>query len=155
MTAEYTRFEGGIFGAPSNSNSNRMGFDLSNTFEAKVTDKDSTKVEPKKIMLLNNLNLSTGYDLNADGVNTLAWDPVRISGGTQFFDNKLNMNFGTTLDPYAIDNGGKRINVYNINNGGSFVQDDQRQLTMNYSISSRKDDKRQRKKQAKPTKRWS
>jgi hypothetical protein len=32
-----------------------MGFDLSNTFEAKVKDKDSTKVESKKIMLLNNL----------------------------------------------------------------------------------------------------
>jgi hypothetical protein len=30
------------------SNSNTLGFDLSNTFEAKVTDKDSTKVEPKK-----------------------------------------------------------------------------------------------------------
>lgn len=141
MTADYTRFEGGIFGAPSNSNSNRMGFDLSNTFEAKVTDKDSTKVEPKKIMLLNNLNLSTGYDLNADGVNTLAWDPVRISGGTQFFDNKLNMNFGTTLDPYAIDNGGKRINVYNINNGGSLFRMTSANLTMNYSISSKKDDK--------------
>jgi hypothetical protein len=30
------------------NNSNTLGFDLSNTFEAKVTDKDSTKVEPKK-----------------------------------------------------------------------------------------------------------
>jgi hypothetical protein len=29
------------------NNSNTLGFDLSN-FEAKVTDKDSTKVEPKK-----------------------------------------------------------------------------------------------------------
>lgn len=140
MTDEYTRFDGGIFGAPSNSNSNRMGFDLSNTFEAKVADKDSTKLEPKKIMLLNNLNLSTGYDLNADGINTLAWDPVRISGGTQFFDNKLNMNFGTTLDPYAIDNGGRRINVYNISNGGSLFRMTSANLTMNYSISSKKDE---------------
>jgi hypothetical protein len=48
MTKDYTRFEGGIFGAPQKSNSNILGFDLSNTFEAKVTDSDSTKVEPKK-----------------------------------------------------------------------------------------------------------
>lgn len=44
-----TRFEGGIFGSPGKSNSNNVGFSLSNTFEAKVTDKDSTKTEPKKI----------------------------------------------------------------------------------------------------------
>ncbi|WP_281336081.1 putative LPS assembly protein LptD [Flavobacterium eburneipallidum] len=139
--ATYTRFESGIFGAPGNSNSNRIGFNMSNTFEAKVTDKDSTKVEPKKIMLLNNLNISTNYDLNADGVNTLAWDPVRVSGGTQFFDNKLNMNFGATLDPYAIDNAGRRINTYNINNDGSLFRMTSANLTMNYSVSSKKDEK--------------
>jgi hypothetical protein len=45
---KYSRFESGIFGAPGLSNSNILGFDLSNTFEAKVRDSDSTKVEPKK-----------------------------------------------------------------------------------------------------------
>jgi hypothetical protein len=35
------------FGAPGISNSNIVGFDLS-TFEAKVTDRDSTKVAPKR-----------------------------------------------------------------------------------------------------------
>jgi hypothetical protein len=36
------------FWAPGISNSNIVGFDLSNTFEAKVTDRDSTKVAPKR-----------------------------------------------------------------------------------------------------------
>ncbi|MES2573881.1 MAG: putative LPS assembly protein LptD [Bacteroidota bacterium] len=139
MTKDYTRFEGGIFGVPGNSNSNRLGFNINNTFEAKVTDRDSTNVEPKKIMLLNNLNLSTGYDLNADGITSLAWDPVRVSGGTNFFNNKMNVNFGTTLDPYAIDNAGKRINVYNIDNGGSLFRMTSANMTMNYSISSKKE----------------
>lgn len=140
MVKEYTRFEGGVFGAPGNTYSSRLGFNLSNTFEAKVRDRDSTKVEPKKIMLLNNLNLSTGYDLNADGVHTLAWDPVRVSGGTNFFDNQMNVNFGTTLDPYAINNSGNRINVYNINNGGSLFRMTSANMTMNYSLSSNKED---------------
>jgi lipopolysaccharide assembly outer membrane protein LptD (OstA) len=140
MTDEYTRFEGGIFGAPGNTNSNRIGFDLSNTFEAKVADKDSTKLEAKKMMLLNNLNLSTNYDLNADGVTTLAWEPLRVSGGTQLFENKMNVNFGTTLDPYAIDNSGKRINVFNINNGGSLFRMTSANMTLNYSITSKKDE---------------
>lgn len=137
MRKDYTRFEGGIFGVPGNTNSNFLGFNLSNTFEAKVTDKDSTKTEPKKIMLLNNLNFSTSYDLNADGVTTLAWTPVRVSGGTQLFEDKMNANFGMTLDPYAIDNSGKRINVYNINNGGSLFRMTSANLTLNYSISSK------------------
>jgi hypothetical protein len=137
MTKDYTRFEGGIFGAPGNTNSNILGFDLSNTFEAKVTDRDSTKTEAKKIMLLNNLNLSTSYNLNADGVTTLAWAPVRVSGGTQLFDNKMNANFGMTLDPYAIDNSGKPINVFNINNGGSLFRMTSANMTLNYSISSK------------------
>lgn len=137
MTKDYTRFEGGIFGAPGNTNSNMLGFDLSNTFEAKVTDKDSTKVEAKKIMLLNNLNFSTSYDMNANGTTSLAWAPVRVSGGTQLFDDKMNVNFGTTLDPYAIDNSGKRMNVYNINNGGSLFRMTSANMTLNYSISSK------------------
>ena len=139
MTKEYTRFEGGIFGAPGNSNSNILGFDLSNTFEAKVTDKDSTKVEAKKIMLLNNLNMSTSYDVNADGKTTLAWAPVRVSGGTTLFKDKMNVNFGTTLDPYAIDNAGTRINVFNINNGGSLFRMTSANMTLNYSLSSKND----------------
>ena len=146
MTKEYTRFERGIFGAPGNSNSNTLGFDLSNTFEAKVTDKDSTKVEAKKIMLLNNLNLSTSYDLNADGKTTLAWAPVRVSGGTMLFEDKMNVNFGTTLDPYAIDNSGNRINVYNINNGGSLFRMTSANMTLNYSISSKKEGEDKKKK---------
>ena len=137
MDKRYTRFENGIFGAPGLNNSNNLGFDLSNTFEAKVTDQDSTKTEPKKIMLLNNLNLSTSYNLDADGVNSLAFSPVRLSGGTQIFNNKMNVNFGATLDPYAIDNSGRRINKFNIDNGGSLFRMTSSNMTINYSVSSK------------------
>ena len=143
INKQYTRFENGIFGAPGLNNSNTLGFDLSNTFEAKVTDKDSTKVEPKKIMLLNNLNLSTSYNLDADGVTSLAFSPIRVSGGTTLLDNKMNVNFGATLDPYAIDNSGNRINIFNIDNGGSLFRMTSSNMTLNYSLSSKgKDDKK-------------
>jgi len=141
--SSYSRFEGGIYGAPGKSNSNIVSFALSNTFEAKVRDRDSTKTEPKKIMLLNNLNFSTSYNFDADGRETLAWQPVLVSGGTQLFDNKMNVNFGATLDPYAIDNGGTRINTYNIDNGGSLFRMTSANLTLNYSFSNKgtKDEK--------------
>ena len=90
-------------------------------------------------MLLNNLNLSTGYDLDAKQKNTLAWSPVRISGGTQLFKDKMAVNFGTTLDPYAIDNSGNRINIFNINNGGSLLRMTSANMTLNYSLTSKKE----------------
>ena len=141
ITKQYTRFEGGIFGAPGLSNSNILGFDLSNTFEAKMTDKDSAKTEAKKVMLLNNLNISTSYNLDANGVTSLALAPFRISGGTQLLNNKMNVNFGTTLDPYAINNSGTRINTFNVNNGGSLFRMTSANMTLNYSISSKEKDK--------------
>ncbi|MFY8069397.1 MAG: putative LPS assembly protein LptD [Flavobacterium sp.] len=132
-TAEYTKFDGGLFGAPGKNYSNNVGISLSNTFEAKMIDKESKKGETKKVMLLNNLNFSTSYDFTAD---SLAWTPMRVSGGTQFFKDKLNLNFGATLDPYAIDNAGRRINTFNIDNGGSLFRMTSANMTMNYAFSS-------------------
>ncbi|SHM03267.1 hypothetical protein SAMN05444366_2121 [Flavobacterium saccharophilum] len=137
ISNSYSRFDGGVYGAPSKENSNIVGFALSNTFEAKVRDRDSTKTEPKKIMLLNNLNFSTSYNFNADGKDILAWQPVLVSGGTQLLDNKMNVNFGATLDPYAIDNSGKRMSTYNIENGGSLFRMTSANLTLNYSFSNK------------------
>ncbi|MDI1255714.1 MAG: putative LPS assembly protein LptD [Flavobacterium sp.] len=136
MRTEYSRFEKGIYGAPGKSMSNVLGFTLANTFEAKVTDKDTTKTEPKKIMLLNNLNFSTSYDISAD---SLRWAPLRVSGGTLLFKEKMNVNFGATFDPYAINNAGRRINKFNIDNGGSLFRMTSANMTMNYSITSKGD----------------
>ena len=140
MQKDYTRFEGGIFGAPGLNYSNNVGISLNNTFEAKVTSKDSTSAEPKKVMLLNNLNFSTSYNIAAD---SLAWSPLRVSGGTLLFKDKMNINFGATLDPYAINNAGRRIEKYNIDNGGSLFRLTSANMTINYSLSSTGDGKRE------------
>ncbi len=133
MVKEYTRFEQGIFAAPGNRLSSSVGFSLNNTFEAKVTDRDTTKLEPKKVMLLNNLNLGTTYDIKKDSLN---WSPLRVSGGTAFFNNKMNVNFGMTLNPYAIDNSGREFNAWNIDNGGSLFRMTSANMTVNYSLNS-------------------
>ena len=65
-TAEYTRYKNSLFGLPSRSLANNMSISVGNNFEAKVKDKDSTATEPKKIVLLNNLNLSTAHNFAAD-----------------------------------------------------------------------------------------
>lgn len=133
MLKQYSRFDGGIYGAPGKDMSNTLSFSLNNTFEAKVTDRDSTKIEPKKIMLLNSLNFSTSYNLNAD---SLKLAPIRVSAGTVLFKDKMNINFGATLNPYALDNANRTIEKWNIDNGGSLFRMTSANVTINYSFSS-------------------
>lgn len=133
MLKDYSRFDNGIYGAPGKNMSNTLGFSLNNTFEAKVTDRDSTKTEAKKVMLLNSLNFSTSYNLNAD---SLKLAPIRVSAGTNLFKDKMNINFGATLNPYALDNANRAINKWNIDNGGSLFRMTSANVTINYSFSS-------------------
>ena len=130
---EYSRFEQSLFGAPGNRFSSSIGLSLSNNVEAKVRAKDSTATEPKKIFLLNSLNFSTNYNIAADSLN---FSPIRMSGGTQLFDNKMSVNFGATLDPYALDNTNRKINEFNVNNGGSLFRISSANFTMSYNLSN-------------------
>jgi len=130
--AEYTRFEQGLFGTPSKQMSNIASFSLGNNLEAKVRDKETG--ESKKVMLINNLNLSTSYNMSAD---SLKLAPIRLSAGTQLLKDKMQINLGTTLDPYAINNTGQRIDILNINNGGSLVRMTSANATVNYSLTSK------------------
>jgi len=131
-SSQYTRFEGGIYGTPSLGESQSIGFSLANTFEAKVKQKDSTDAEPKKVMLLNSLNFSSNYN-----VITKQFSPLNITGGTSFFNNKLGVNFGATLNPYAIDNNGRQMEKWNINNGGSLFRLTNANISTNYSFSNK------------------
>lgn len=132
---EYSRFEGSIYGAPSNNKSSSIGLGLNNTFEAKVKkiDKQTGKEEVKKVMLLNNLNFSTSYNTLAD---SLALQPILLSGGTNFLKDKMTVNFSSQLDLYAIDNSGSRINTFNINNGGSLFRMTSANMQIGYSLTS-------------------
>ena len=137
-TNDYTRFEGGFFGIPGNNFSSSVGLGLSNVLEAKVKDRDSSAIEPKKIKLLNNLNLTTSYNIAADSLN---WSPVRMSTGTTLFDDKLNINVGATFDPYAINENGSRVNKFNGN--GALFRMTSANINMGFSFSSKnsKEDK--------------
>ncbi|MGS4347023.1 putative LPS assembly protein LptD [Myroides odoratus] len=129
---DYTRFQGGLFGAPGKMNSNMLNMSLSNTFEAKIRD-DEEKDGFRKLMLLNSLNLSTSYNMSAD---SLKWSPMRVSTGTALFQNKMQINVGATLDPYALNNNNQRIDVFNINNGGSLFRLTSANVTVNWSLNS-------------------
>ena len=133
-TAEYTRFEDSFFGRPSKAYSSNIGINVSNNLEAKIREKDSTVVEPKKINILNNLNFSTSYNIAAD---SLKLNPIRMTAGTNIFDNKLNLNIGATFDPYSIDENGYRINKLNISDGGGLFRMTSANINLTYAIDSK------------------
>lgn len=130
---QYSRFENTLYGPPSKVYSSNVGISVSNTFEAKVRDRDTTALEPKKITLLNNLNFSTAYNLAGD---SLKWSPLQFSGSIPIIP-KLDFNFSGALDPYALDNNNRKIDVFNINNGGSLFRLTNANISINYSFSSK------------------
>ena len=133
QVVEYSRFENTLYGAPGKLYSSSMSLALSNTLEAKIRDKDTTAVEPKKLILLNNLNFSTGYNFSAD---SLKWSNVQVTGSIPIV-KKLDFNFNGSLDPYALDNDNNRINTFNIENGGSLFRLVNGNISFNYSFSSK------------------
>src|SRR5690606_2048041 len=130
----FSRFQGTLYGAPGRNFSSSIGFSLSNTFEAKVVDKDSTAAEPRKVTLLNNLNLSTAYNLAGD---SLRLAPISVRGSIPIIDKKLDINFGTNLDIYALDNNNRRIDKLNIQNGGSLFRLTNANVSFGYSFSGK------------------
>ena len=130
---QYSRFESTLYGPPGKVYSSSIGMSLSNTFEAKIKDRDTTALEPKKVTLLNNLNFSTAYNLAGD---SLQWSPLQFTGSIPIIP-KLDFNFSGTLDPYALDNNNRKIDVFNIDNGGSLFRLSNANASINFSFSSK------------------
>jgi hypothetical protein len=132
---QYTIFDQGIYGAPSTGLSNSIGISLNNVLEAKVAPKDSdSDEEDEKIMILNNLNFNSSYNIAAD---SLRWSNVSFSAGTRLFKDKLALNFNGSLDPYQVNESGTKIDKFNPN----IFRLTNANLTANYSISSADFDK--------------
>jgi len=114
----YSRFQNTLYGAPGQTYSSNISMSISNTFEAKIRNKDTTAIEPKKVTLLNNINFSSAYNLAGD---SLPWSPVRFTGSVPIV-KKMDFNFSGSLDPYALNSNNVRVDEFNINNGGSLFR---------------------------------
>ncbi len=84
-------------GLPSTTRSGSITFSLTNNFEAKLKSKsDTAKNKFEKVSLLDNLSLSTSYNMAADSFQLA---PISIAARTRLF-KKVDFNFTSTLDPY-------------------------------------------------------
>ncbi|NPA43324.1 MAG: LPS-assembly protein LptD [Chlorobi bacterium] len=128
---EYTPFEGGMFGQPGLSPVSLLTFRLSNTFEAKIRQKDG---EDKKIALIKNLNFGTSYNFKADslklGLITMTGNVEPIKG--------LPLRLSGIWDPYAVDSLGRTVNQWAYKAGQGWVRLKQLRLTTSFRLSDSK-----------------
>ncbi len=131
-TAEYTRFQEGLYAGPGKKYSSSIGLTIQNTLEAKVKPKDSTKTELRKINIFKNLNISASYNLAAEEFNL---SPIRVTGAIDIAPG-FQINTGLTLDAYTLDENNKRINVFNSKNGSSLFRMTSANISTQYEINN-------------------
>lgn len=131
---DYNIYQGQINSAPGKGKSATMSLSIGNNLEAKVRDmKDTTGTGTKKVKILDQLNLTTGYNFLAD---SLKMNNVGVTMSTSVF-GKLGINGNMNFDPYAIDGKGKRINRYNILETGVPLRLTNVSGSLSYSLSGK------------------
>jgi hypothetical protein len=90
------RHQGYVYGSSSQGRSSTMSFSLNNSVEMKVKGKKDTVA--KKVSLLNSLAISSGYNFLAKEYKL---SPFSMGANTNVLDNKVNLNFSASLDPYT------------------------------------------------------
>lgn len=106
---QYSIFEGSIYGAPSSGKSGSLNFNFTNNFEMKVRDRNDTVTGTRKVVLIDNLTLSTNYNIAKD---SLRWNPLSLGARTKLFKD-LDVRYAAAFDPYILDSTGKKnLNQY-------------------------------------------
>ena len=136
-TQDYNIYAGQVNSYPGKGKTASLNFTLGNNFEAKVRDlTDTTGTGSKKIKLIDQLNLNTGYNFLAD---SLKMSNVGLTMSTSIFE-KLGISANANFDPYAIivdksSPSGKRINRFAIQEGQGLLRLNTASVSMSYSLS--------------------
>lgn len=97
-TLDYNIFQNSVIGRPTLGKQASLNFGVGNNLEIKVLSaKDTANGGVKKVKIIESLNISSGYNFQADSFNLATF---RISGNTTIL-NKIRMTFGSTYDPYT------------------------------------------------------
>ncbi|MBK7172351.1 MAG: LPS-assembly protein LptD [Bacteroidales bacterium] len=112
-TQKYSIFGDGtylrtLYGYPGSGKSGALNFSLSNNLEMKVKSKKDTITGEKKVMLIDNLSLSSSYDLARD---SMRWSNLNVAARTTLF-KKVQISYGAGFSPYAVNDKGVAYNKF-------------------------------------------
>jgi lipopolysaccharide assembly outer membrane protein LptD (OstA) len=106
-SAQFSVFEGNIFGPYSPGRFGGIGFGIDNNLQMKVRNKKDTGENAiKKVTLIDGFSINGGYNLMAD---SFALSTFTVNARSSLFSNKLNITAGAQLDPYDVDASGRRV----------------------------------------------
>ncbi len=138
-TVEYNKYAGQLYSPPSGGRNASLSFSVANNLEAKVLkSQDPNAEEPanpkdkyKKVKLIDQLNLSGSYNFLADSMRL---SNINVTASTTIF-GKLGINGNCSLDPYAINETGQRINKLNVLKTGHLARLTNASASLSYSIN--------------------
>ncbi len=109
-TQLYSIFERSPFGGTTNGKFGGINFGIANQLELKVFSKKDTINNVKKVKLLDNLSLTSNYNL---AVDTFQLGYFNLNASTTLFD-KINLRYSSIFDPYMVNESGRRINSFRL-----------------------------------------
>ena len=130
-TYDYNIYQGSLNGPPGKGRSATANISFGNNLEAKVRDFADTTGTSKKVKLIDQLNVSTGYNFLAD---SLKMSNINVSMSTSLF-NKISINASAGFDPYALGPGGRRINKFAVTQNQGLLRINNVNASASYSIS--------------------
>ncbi len=93
---KFSKYNGFVYGGPSNSEQATLGFNLTNIVEMKKVDKKDTLGRTKKVKILDNLGISGNYNFAASQFNLSKINFTAVSK-----IGKFNFRLGMVVDPYT------------------------------------------------------
>ena len=136
QTYDYNIYAGQMNSVPGKGKSATLSVSIGNNLEAKVRDlRDTTGKGVKKIKLIDQLSINTGFNFLAD---SMKMNNVGVSMSTSIF-GKLGLSGNANFDPYALDERGRRYNQFNfVKNGLSHaLRMTGASFSLSYSISGK------------------
>ena len=131
---QYNIYSGQLNSPPGRGRSATATLSIGNNLEAKVRDyADTTGSGTKKVKLIDQLTINTGYNLLAD---SLGMRPVSMTMSTTLF-NKVSLSASAAFNPYAIGEKGSEINAFAITRGQGLARLTNVSASASYSISGK------------------
>jgi hypothetical protein len=131
----YSYYETGLYRPPAAGRSGALNFSVTNNLEMKVRNRKDTVKGERKIALIDNLSMSTSYDIARD---SLKLSDIRVSGRTRLF-GQFDITYSSTFSPYATDTLGRPIDTYLWETNKKLLQlrNSSWSLNFNYSLNSK------------------
>lgn len=132
-SVDYNKYQGGLYQPPSKGKTAGLTFELKNNLEAKLlNEQDTTGSGTKKVKLIDNLGIRGSYNFLAKEYKL---STISVSGNTTVL-GKVGISANMTLDPYAVDEKGKRINEFqaSVTQGKSLARITNASASLSWSI---------------------